>query len=401
MSQSIYHRVSLTQESGGYGVTPATPPMLLVEESSSSPTVTAPKQASATIRADGNIQDVVNLNRVASFARSQELVYPTVSQGFWTEIRGVLRAASEADQKSVAVTTAIDGTLTRAGDSFIADGYQVNDIVELSGCTDTSMNRAWRVATVTDATHIVIAGGAADSFVVDSGTVKRGARMVNGTTNRSYSIEEVWTDTLKMNLWTGQRPAVAEFAFAMGSKATCRIGYVGKDVVEGTMDGNTSVSGHVRGIADAEYTAVTEKPVFDPTQAIYVYSGTLALPVMSASITLATNVRTRHSTAGGATPDAAPAGSFTARVNLTAYAAVLTLLTQYRTGTAQTFWLHMKDSAGNGLSFSFGNLKWDSGGLPTPGMDADAVVTVSGMAYLSEAVDANDQDSTVRFQRFQ
>lgn len=401
MSQSIYHRVSLVEESGGYGVTPATPTMLLVEETSSAPTVSAPKQASATIRADGNVQDVVNLNRSASFSRAQELVYPTVNQGLWVELRGVLRAASEAAQQSVAVTTAIDKTITRAAGSFITDGYQVNDIVELSGCTDTTMNRAWRIASITDATNIVLVGGSTDTFSVDSGTVKRGARMVNGTTNRSYSIEEVWTDILKMNTWTGQRPASAEFTFAMGSKAGVRIGYVGQDVTEGTMNGVTSASGHVRGIAGAEYTAATERAVFDPTQAIYVYSGTLELPVMSCTVSLATNVRTRHSTSGGATPEAAPTGSFSARINLTAYASVLTLLTQYRTGTEQVVWLHMKDADGLGLSFSFGRVKWDSGSLPTQGMDSDAIITVSGVAYLSEAVDANDQDSTVRFQRFQ
>jgi hypothetical protein len=404
MSQSLYHRISAIVEST-LGTTPATPAMLVFERSSFSPVVNAPKQLSATVRSDGNIQSSVAMNRSASCSRTQELVYPTASQALLTEIVAGLRGTEAAQ-----VTSGVGGgdatdnlaissggtTVTRTAGSFITDGFQPGDVVQITNATATADNRTLRVSTVAEQTLTFNFPDSETWATTDAQiTLTRGARTVNGTTNRSYSIEEVWTDTEKMMVWTGQRVAGLSFGFAMGGKGTYSASYVGVDGTPGTMASSTV------GITGATYTDPTVEAVFDPTQAIEVVVNDATIPVQSCSINLTTNARPRHSTAGGAVPDAVPTGSFSATISLTAYAAVLDLLTQYRAGTTVPVWVYMENADGKALSFSLGSVVWDSGSLPMPGMDADAVVTVSGTATLTEAVDSNDQDWTVRFQRFE
>ena len=404
MTQSLHHRLAIVEETGGLGTTPATPAMLLLEGGPTTPAINAPKQQSTTIRNDGNVKSSIPMNRSAGFSREQELVYPTAGEGLLAEIEAGLRAPSEAAQ--VSVTIAIpggDATVTSSA-LFTAGVWQVGDIVRVAGVTNvTSYNRSFRISAFDSTSQLTLEGGDGYAFgSPGSGTITltRGARMVNGTTNRSFSVEECWLDSpYNMMSWTGQRVAMVETGFQIGGKSNIRIGYVGQDGTPTTMDDGTASPGE--GYAGATYTDYTESPVFDPTRSIQVVSGDVDIPAQALSVTMETRARARHATTAGATPDAIPTGTFGCRVNLTAYAAVLTLLTQYRAGTEVAVWCYMEDANGKAISVSLGTVVWDAGSLPTPGADADAIITVSGTATLTTAVDANDQDSTVRFQRFQ
>lgn len=408
MTQSLHHRLSLTTEST-FGTTPTTPTMLLLEGGPTSPSYDAPKQVSDTIRNDGNVKSTVPLNRSGSFSRSQELVYPTYNEGLWTEIRSGLRTTEAAAISSgtngatstdTLACTGGAATITRSSGSFVSDGYQPGDIIKLSNAAAAD-NGYYKVVTVAALTLTVqIPDGG--TFTTDTDVdIARGARMVNGTTDYSHAIEEAWLDSTAsypMVVWTGQKVDSLEFGFQIGSKSTISIGYVGRDGLPTTM--SSGGSNPPVGISSASYMPYTESPVIGPTNAIRAVINGATLPLRSMSVTTRVGARLRHSNESGAVPDAVPTGAFRCNVSVSGYASVLSLLTQHRAGTAVPVWVVMEDANGKAIAVSLGTVRWDSASLPTGGPDEDAIISATGTATLTPAVDANDQNWTMRFLRF-
>lgn len=214
--------------------------------------------------------------------------------------------------------------------------------------------------------------------------------MVNGTTDYSFSVEEAYLDIQKMVVYTGQRVASIDLGFAMGSKASISYSFAGMDGTPGSMASSTV------GITGATGYTFTESPVFDPTHAIMVVANNNRMPVRSMSLTVATGARVRHSTSGGAVPDAVVTGATRVQVRLTAYLSVLTQLTEYRAGTELPLWFTMTDSSGKTLGAYLGTVVWDTASLPVAGLDQDVELSISGTATLNDAT-----SDTIRFFRFQ
>lgn len=400
MTRSLKHRVSSILEVT-WGTTPATPAMDSLECSTASGAIIAPTQQAATVRNDGNIKSSVPMNRSGSFARTQELVFPTVNEGLWKEIRAGLRATEAAQISSgtngvtstdVLAITVGGNTITRGVGSFVTDGYQPGDVIELTNgpAADNGFYPVRTVAALTLTLDAAVSWSASDADV----DIRRGTRMVNGTTEYSFSIEEAFLDVQEMVRWTGQRVSSLAFGLQMGSKSTLAIAFVGKDGI------NEAMASATVGITGATYTAYTEAPVLSPRDAIDVDIAGVRVPCRSLSITIDNGARVRHSTSGGATPDAVPTGATRVRLSMSIYAATLAQLGAHRLSTSQAVMVRMASPDGKSIAFNLGAVTWDTGTLPMSGVDQDAMIALAGTATLVPAVDANDQDWTLRFFRF-
>ncbi len=128
----------------------------------------------------------------------------------------------------------------------------------------------------------------------------------------------------------------------------------------------------------------------------------LTVPAQSFSVTISSGARIRHDTSSGATPGASPTGNTQVRVQVTAYASLLSRLTEYRDGTAVPLMIMMDDPDGKAFGFTMGAVEWDTGNLPTAGPDQDAIITVSGIATLMEKQVGltGDEDYTIKMHRF-
>lgn len=367
--------------------------MLPLELSSFTGTVNAPKSPSDIIRTDANVKSTVPMNRSAAIQTRAELVYPTASQGLRALVTAALRTTASA-QVTNANTSEIEGglsTITRASGSFSSDGFAVNDIVKVSGAVTAADNRYARVTAVS-ALSMTVELPDGENWAGDDTdvTVTRGLRLVNGTTDYSYTIEEAWLDLQKMVVWTGCRVSSMDVGFSMGGKATIGFSFVGWDGTPGTMDSATV------GITGSTQGSITAAPVFSPDRAILVVADGDELPVRSLSITVDNGARARHSTSGGATPDAVVTGATRVRITASMYYAATTALTQHRAGITMPVWFVLEDSASHAISFSMGSVMWDTASIPTSGIDQDTMVEVTGTATLDSAV-----GDTIRIQLFQ
>lgn len=411
MTRALFHRLCSTLETTP-GTTNNNPACKILEVSSAAPSLNSPKAQAGSIRSDGNIKAPVPLNISAGYTRTQEMVYPTAVGGLLDEITAGLRSVSEAAQITAtnsADTTVTTGTntITRtASPGWIADEFEAGDVIELTNCVAAVDNGFYLIASINSTTQLTVVNHHTGAAWNTTGVcdVKRGARLINGVTDRSYTLEESWIEApFNMVVWTGMRVASFGFGFQMGSKQPYSVNYVGRDGIPGTMNSGTA-SPTPLGLSTGTptYTDYTESPVFSPTDEITAIIDGAALPLRSLSVTVESGARVRYSTDVDNKPDGIPTGACRVRISIEAYASVLDTLTDARAGTELAVFFAMKDPDGKAVAVSLGKVVFDAGALPTAGMDQDAMIIAAGSASLTPPVDATNEPTwTMRFSRFQ
>jgi hypothetical protein len=202
MSDSNRIRVSIIPEVT-FGVTPTSSPAFLVLATTG---VTLRDrigyQQSRTINNDRNVLDLVRLSKAAGGGIPMELTYSPVGEGLMRLITAAF-AGTETAAASVSTIEATEGvgTLTRGSGSFITDGYEVGDIVRVSGSSVAADNTFFKLSAVT-ALVLTVEGY---TFATDSSSlvVVRGARIKNGTTQTTFSIEVARLDLQIAQIFTG------------------------------------------------------------------------------------------------------------------------------------------------------------------------------------------------------
>ena len=389
-------RLSLDEETV-HGTTDGTPTMLVVEHSSLTFSPSTPKAPSDIVRTDARLKGMVPLNTSAGLSFDADLVYPTVNQGLWSLVRAVLNS-TETAQQADSVSGASNGiaaggtTVLRTSGDWTTN-FKVGDLVKISNASTAADNRYGLVTTVATGTLTLQLPDAATWAGTDTDvTVTRAARMIDNTASseRAFSFEVAYLDSQLMDVFAGQVIDLMEMSFAMGQKSTIRFGTVGRSYSSAAMSTATV------GITGATYTAATQLPVFGPTQTIYVVIGGNLYPVQSLTATFTRGCRARHSTEGGATPDAILPGRFSATLSMSIHREVATLLTAAMAGTEQTLWVLMNGGGGRALSFSYGTVSIDSASTSAGGMASDVMVAVTATATHNDT-----RDAVVTFQRWQ
>ena len=406
MSRALDHRLGISPEASA-GTTDTNPTVYFVEARTTAPAPQTPKQQSMPMRRDGNMKSSVPLNRSANYGYSMDLTYPVANEGRWREIQAALRAASEAAQ--VSMTNATHGVELSSTneiictDSFVTQGVQKGDVLEISSAPNSADDGFVVVESVDSATQITIRG--VTWTTTGACTIKRGARMANGTTDRSFTLEECWvTSTGLMNRWVGMRVNSISLGFSMGQKSTYSVSYVGRDCIPETMQDWDATPTPIGLSGTVTYNDYTESPVFTPGDEITAMVDGVELPIESFQFTTTAGARTRHSIQGGATPDAIPTGMCRVTFQMTTYASVLDHIADARTGDAIDIFVAMKDPDGKAIAVSLGACVFDQASLPMGGVDQDARVTATGTANMVQAETTASQDYgnwTVKLLRFQ
>ena len=106
----------------------------------------------------------------------------------------------------------------------------------LNGWAEPENNGWRRIETVTDDDNVVLtAGSTADEDATASGTV-RGQTIINGVTNRSFSVEESYMDVGMYRLFKGMRVASMNASFSAGSILTGSFNFMGTESVVDSTD---------------------------------------------------------------------------------------------------------------------------------------------------------------------
>lgn len=372
MSDANRIRVSMVAESTP-GTTPATPTMLVLNTTGQSLRDQIGYQQSQTIRNDANVQDLIRLSKSAGGGIPMELVYPTANESLWVALRAVMRTTQTASATNSTTAGHGSGTniVTRVAGSWITDGFVVGDIVKISGDAVAANNRYAKVTDVV-ALSLTLDFGDGDLFSGVDGdiTVTRGARMTNGTTDYSYSIEVARLDVAKYQVFTGQVFNTMDIQVADQAITTANVGLTGI---------SSSRSGSA--IAGATYSDPTATPVLDALGVPNFYLGSVSYPAKSILFNINNNAAARTQI-GSLGPQSIRRGSFEVTGRVQAYFEDFTEMDSYADNTASDFWMVLENPSSNAMAISIPQMKWADAGADTRGLNQDDYLEGTFQAYL-------------------
>ena len=393
MSNSNYIRVSLVQETDGFGITPNTPYFLVLPTTGQSLRDLVGYQSSQTIRADRNVKDLIRLTKSSGGGLPCELTYSTMSEALGQAIRAVLCSSGESAAVTVASCSTTGGAadIEKSAYDFAGAGFAVGDIVKVTGTATATEDGYYKVTAV--ATGALTLEGAAWTGSDASVTVVRGARMTNGTTERSFSVEVARTDIDKAQIFTGCTFDTMSLSVADESITTANFSLVGasSDRIDAPVSGTGNAALYVTG---ASYTDPTNNPVLESLSVPEFQVGGASYAVKSFGITMANNAaaRTQVGTLG---PQSVRLGSFSASGSFSVYMDSFTDFDDFANNTETDMWFVLEDANGKGWSFSFPQVKFSDLGADTSGMNQEDYETGTVTAFLDTT-----EGCTVRVQRW-
>lgn len=238
MSNADELRVSLIEESTP-GVTPATPTMLVLPTTGQSLQDIVRYVESRTIRNNRNVTDAQRVSRSSGGGLPCEMRWAASTEALYHVIRAALCAVENAE---VVVSGGTPNATVIGGTGFVqrfdgvtweSSGVIVGDVVrfELTGLGVD--NGAYGIVIVTAGTDMQVWIGRNFAATVAGVTVRRGARMDNGTTHRHFSIEVSRLDIGKHYLLKKQVINTLDLSVSVGGISTLNFGTVGGSTTRG------------------------------------------------------------------------------------------------------------------------------------------------------------------------
>jgi hypothetical protein len=392
MSNANYIRVSIVEEST-YGTTPASPVFLILPTTGQTMRDRVGYQQSQTIRSDRNIKDLVRLTKAAGGGLPCELTFSGPTEALGQAIRAVLCSAAESTAVTVSGNSADEGDdfVERGSGSWVSDGFEVGDIVKVTGNQFATDDGYYKVTGVD--TLVLTLEGALWTGTDASVTVVRGARMKNGVTERSYSVEVARTDIDIAQIFTGC--VFDSMAFTVADEAITTANFTLQAASSTRVDAPVSGTGAAAlYVAGATYTSPAVNPVLDALSVPEFQVAGLAYAAKSIGMTLGNNAMPRTQI-GSLGPQSMKLGSFNATGTFQAYMDGFDDFDDYALNNPTDFWLVMEDANGKGWSFSFPEAKFSDVGADTNGLDQEDYKNGSVQAYLDSV-----EGCTVRVQRW-
>lgn len=381
MSNSDELRVSLIEESTP-GVTPLTPAMLVLQTTGQDLTDLVRYIESQTLTSRRNVKDLSRVSRSSAGNLPAELFWASSTEALFHAVRAVMCSAEDAEI-TVASCTAVAGgnTLTRpSGNWTTGNAVKVDDIVKLSGGTAEDMGY-FRVSAV-DPTTLTF-----DSSIVFTGSignvsVKRGARMDNGTTHRHFSVEISKLDINQHNLFKKQVFNTMDVAIAVGAISTMSFGMVGGlSVQSGTEVG-------------ASYTDPAVRTVMDAISVPLLLVGGVEYEMSNLRMNVSNNAQSREKV-GSDSVGTIRRGKFRVSGNAQWYHDGFVEYEKFVGNESTSIALVNEDADGAAWSWHLPRAKWSNLRAPTTGPNADDY-----MQGDFTAIEAEAGGYTLRTQRF-
>ena len=197
---------------------------------------------SGEIRTDYQVADFRHGVRSMEGSLSGEL-----SPGTYADFMGAAVArdftagvTSGAGQVMTTSGTGPTYTLTRASGSWLTDGFKVGDVIRqtVSAFNAGDVNKNFVVTDITSATaltFIVLNGstvtiGASAATCVVTVVGKKTFAPTSGHVDRSYTIEEFYSDIAQSEVYTGCKVNTMSLALPATGLVTCDFGFMGKDL---------------------------------------------------------------------------------------------------------------------------------------------------------------------------
>lgn len=395
MSDANRIRASLIPEVT-FAVTPtSTPAFLILPTTGQSLRDRLGYQQSQTIRSDRNVKDLVRLSKASGGGLPCELTYSATTEALFAAIRAVLCSSGETAVRTESSATTTNGTstVTKAAINFTTgDPIEVGDIVKVSG-TSTAAEDGYYKVTAVAATTVTLQGITWTGTSTGAVTITRGARMKNGTTDYSYSVEVARTDIDIAQIFTGQVFDSMDLSVSDEAITTASFSLIGSSStrIDAPISGTGTSAIYMTG---ATYTDPTSNPVLDSIAVPELQVAGSSYAAKSLGITLLNNVAPRTQI-GALGPQSMRRGSFGAQIRVRAYMDGFDDLDDFATNTETDIWFALIDVNNKGWSFSFPQCKFSEAGADTQGLDQDDYKDLAITAFLDPT-----ELCTVRVQRW-
>lgn len=237
-------------------------------------------------RPDMQVYDMRHGFRRASGAVESELSVATYDEWLQALLRGTWAAGISKGNAEFTSAAADNATskFTMGGGSLITEGFKIGDVVIFTGLSEALNNNVNYIITSLTATDMGVYPAPTDMTADASFTVEvQGSKLINGTTNRSFTIEQIYPDIDINELMTGMRVNQGQFRLPPSGLATCTWDFMGKD-------------GAVASGGSAPYfsspTAATDTPILAAVSGACVIDGVASSLITGIDFTATNNMTT-------------------------------------------------------------------------------------------------------------
>lgn len=368
MADGSMHSMAYVAESS-YGVTPATPVFTPLRHRGTTLALSKDTLESEEIRSDRQRTDVRHGAKKVGGDVEIELSYGT----FDTVLEALLGGTWAVKATKTATTisaAAADNSYNDSGNGFVTAGFEVGDIVVVTGFTGSAANNIARGVLTSVAAGKIIVGGTDGDVIVDdeageSVTIATvDYKLKAGTTRRSFTIERHFADILDKpyHRATGCEFNTGQFAINANAMITGTLGIIGRDY--------TINAGIVSG---ATYSAAsTTSPLDSFTGALK--EGGSAVAVVTEMQLNVDNGMAERMVVGSPYSLQPSIGRSNVSGQVTVYFENSTMLEKFINETESSLVVNLPDGAGNNLRIVLPRVKYQGG---PPDVKGEGPITLS------------------------
>lgn len=358
------------------GTTPASA-LTEVRQTSNSLARNQSYATSQEIRSDRNIRDSILVDMEPSGDFNFELSYGD----FDTFLEGAM-FSTYSTAKSVAGTdiSAVNATNSYASSStdFTTENISVGDWIKVAGFT-TSGNNGFAKVTAVAANLLTVSGLTLTDEAAGDSVTMTGSSLRNGTTLKSFTMENEFTDITQFISFTGMVVSTAALNLAVGSILNGTFSFIGMDsaIAGSTVGTGSAVAASSNDVMNsvADISNIRENGALMSTSGIY---------VLSAAINVDNGIRGQK-----AIGNLGNIGIGKGRCNVTGslevYFSDAALYNKFINNTATSIDFRVTDGT-NTYIIDIPNLKFQNGDPTVSGIDADVVLPLDFQA-LYDATD--------------
>lgn len=337
-------------------------------------------ESSKEIRSDRQTTDLVPVSAQASGDVNFELSYcefdplfEAALQGTW-DVYGV-KGVGSTFSGTYTATTITAGAAPTGGSAFTT--LDPGQWIQLRAPANANDGKWVKVHASTAPTSTVITLDAATPLIANgptAGSWISASRLVNGTTQRSFTLEKNFTDITQFFAYRGQTASKMSLQFQSGAIATGSFGFMGKDAARNAA---TSLPGSpVASLAYDVMNAVSGVgQIFEGGAAL---TGTF---IKSLSFDMDNKLR-GQSAIGTLGNVGIGAGTIDLKGTMEMYLADGTLYDKFIGNTATSLSLRVTDGANNGYMISFPKMKYSDAKVVAGSIDQDAMISVPFTALM-------------------
>ena len=371
-------RFGYVEETGSYGETPATPTLQLIRVNSGEFNASKQTVISDELRSDRMVGAMAETGFESSGNVSFELAAGGVYDDFieaalcgtWGPVTDFSGTLSWNDTTKTLTDDGAGGTL--------GANLEVGQFILIDGFDDTGLDGWRQVSSITSNDAVVLSGTSAAGDIAGAASrTAKGKTLKNGTTLRSFSIEQGFLDISQFMMFKGQRIGSMSLDTQSGAIITGSFGFQGASIA--TASSTFSTGGTPTGAPVTDVLNATSN-VGD----ILVDGTALSSALQSINLSLDNGVRSQMAV-GSKYPVGVGIGRQTITGSLSAYFEDLSLYNRMLNHSDVALGWGFSDISGNGIHIELPRIKFGSSTPNAPGIDQDVMENIDFTAIANTA----------------